>query len=186
MAYSLLAISGSLRKDSYNTALIRAWKKFAPEDVTVEIVDQEDIRVFPPYDGDVETANYPSVATALKERIRKADGLLIATPEYNRSVPGVLKNLLDWTTRPYGDNPYSGKPVFVMGASSGPIGTALAQYDLKKILLYFNARVLGQPEFYCGVATEKFDETGNLTDEKTKEYIAHGFTEFTAFIDTLR
>jgi chromate reductase len=186
MSYHLLAISGSLRKGSYNTALLHAWKKYAPEGVDIELLSADDIRALPPYDTDLEQSAYPESASKLKERIRAADALIISTPEYNRSVPGVLKNLLDWTTRPTGDVPYAEKPVYVMGASSGPIGTALAQYDLKKMLLYFNARPMGQPEFYCGTAKDKFDAEGNLTDEKTVEYIKKGYTAFLSFIESNR
>jgi chromate reductase len=178
---TILAVSGSLRKESFNSALVRAWQAQAPEGVTVDIISADEVRALPPYDTDLEKSAYPKEASALKDRIRRADGVLIATPEYNRAVPGVLKNLLDWTTRPYGDNPFDAKPVYVVGASSGAIGTALAQYNLKTILLYFNARVMGQPEFYVGMGAEKFTD-GVLTDEATKEHITKGWAAFLAFI----
>lgn len=137
------------------------------------------------YNQDLET-NFPEEVTALKEKIRAADGIIIATPEYNRSITPVLKNGVDWTSRPYGDNAWKGKPVFVIGASVGPIAAALAQHELKKIMTYLDARVMGQPEFYCGNAGTKFDEAGNLIDEDTKKFIDSGITAFTAFIDTVR
>ncbi|MBU6323702.1 MAG: NAD(P)H-dependent oxidoreductase [Patescibacteria group bacterium] len=176
-----LAISGSLRKGSYNSALLRAVKALAPAEHSVELVSAEEVRALPLFDQDLEASAYPESATALKARIREADAVIVSTPEFNRSIPGALKNLLDWSTRPYGDNPWAGKPVYVMGASSGQISAALAQYDLKKILLYFNARVMGQPEFYMGPAGGKFDEALNLTDEKTKEAVVKAFAAFSEF-----
>ncbi|HVX90669.1 MAG TPA: NAD(P)H-dependent oxidoreductase [Candidatus Paceibacterota bacterium] len=186
MAYTLLAISGSLRKESYNSALIRAWKELAPEGVTVDIVTADEIRAFPPYDQDVEAAAYPAEAAQMKERIKKADGVLVATPEYNRSVPGVLKNVIDWTSRPYGQSAWQGKPVFVMGATGGAIGTALAQAALKQVLSYLDARVPGQPEFYAGNIKDKLDREGHLTDESTKEHIRAAYPVFLSFIDRNR
>ncbi len=185
MAYSLLAISGSLRKGSYNSALIRAWKALAPEGVAVEIITADEVRALPLYDQDMEDA-YPESITAMKERIKKADGVIISTPEYNRSIPGVLKNFIDWTSRPYGQSAWVGKPVFVTGATGGAIGTALAQYALKQVLAYLDARVPGQPEFYAGNIKDKVDETGTLTDEDTKEHIRKAYEVFLPFIDKAR
>lgn len=179
--YTILALSGSLRKDSYNTALLRAFKEQAPEGVTIEIAD---IRTLGLYDQDAE-GSFPDEATSLKERIKAADGILIATPEYNRSIPGVLKNAIDWTSRPYGDNAWTGKPVYVVGASIGPIGTAVAQYEVKKIMLYLNALVLGQPEFYCGVAQSKFED-GDLVEGETKKHIDSSLAAFLSFIEQVR
>lgn len=181
--YKLIAISGSLRAGSYNTALLRAFAALAPEGVSVEIAD---IKALPLYNQDDEKEHFPEAAAALKQKIREADGILIATPEYNRSLSGVLKNALDWTSRPYGDNAWVGKPVYAMSCSSGNISGALAQYDLKKVLLYLNAHVLGQPEFFCGHAQEKFNEAGELIDEGTKQFIGTAYEAFTKYIDTLR
>lgn len=180
--YTLLAISGSLRKDSYNTALITAFKTLAPEGVDIELVE---INELPHFNQDSE-GNFPEVASALKAKIEAADGIIISTPEYNRSIPGVLKNVIDWTSRPWGKNSWAGKPVYAMSASVGPLSGALAQYELKKIMLYLDAHVLGQPEFFLGNATEKFDEAGVLVDENTKEHIVSATTRFTSFIDTVR
>ncbi len=182
MSYTLLAISGSLRKDSYNTSLLRAFAEYAPEGVTVTFAD---IGVLPLFNQDDEAA-FPEVATTLKEQILAADGILIATPEYNRGMPGVLKNALDWTSRPYGHNAWVNKPVYVMGASSGPIAAALAQYNVKQVLTYLNAFVMGQPEFYCGVAASKFDESGKLIDEGTREHVVTGTQAFLTYIDRVR
>ncbi|HEX4104077.1 MAG TPA: NAD(P)H-dependent oxidoreductase [Candidatus Paceibacterota bacterium] len=164
-----VGIAGSLRKASINKALIGAVKGLAPAEVSFEILEMGNLPLF---DQDVEMANYPKEAQALKDKIVAAQGAIIATPEYNRSIPGVLKNFLDWTSRPYGHNAWAGKVVGVTGASGGAIGTALAQYHLKNILLYLNARVLGQPELYVNNAGQKISEQGVLTDVATKEHIA--------------
>ncbi len=171
---NIIAFSGSLRKQSTNSGLIRAAMELAGEDMKITLID---INHLPMYNQDLESP-YPQELTDLKNQIRAADGILIATPEFNRSIPGALKNMLDWTSRPYGETVWSGKPVATMGTSVGNVSTALAQSHLKQILLYFDARVLGQPEFYLGNASDKFDEHGNLTDEKTKEYITRLLQKF--------
>lgn len=165
---NVLGIVGSLRTHSYNKALMHAFVLEKPEGVMMEIAD---ISVLPFYNEDSEV-NFPEAAQKLKTQIEQADLIIIATPEYNRSVPGVLKNAVDWVSRPYGTNSFSGKKVLVVGASSGAIGAALGQYDLKKMLLHGNASVFGQPEFFVGNAGSKCDAEGNLTDEATKEHIA--------------
>lgn len=180
--YTLLGISGSLREKSYNTALLHAFKSAAPEGVNVEIVDIGEI----PHFNQDDEANFPEIATALKAKIEAVDGIILATPEYNRSVPGVLKNVIDWTSRPWGKNSWAGKPVYVVSASVGPLSGALAQYELKKIMLYLDAHVLGQPEFFLGNATTKFDESNVLTDEDTKAHVGSALAKFTSFIDTLQ
>ena len=175
---NILAFSGSLRKDSFNTALLDAFVAAAPEDVSIE---RADISTLPLFNEDAEAA-FPQAAADLKAKIRAADGLLIATPEYNRSIPGVLKNAIDWTSRPYGDNAWDGKPVYVIGASIGPVSAAIAQYDLKKVMLYLNAHVLGQPEFHLGLAQGKFDAAGVLTDEDSKGYVRKALEAFVSHI----
>src|SRR3989344_9169656 len=127
----ILGIVGSLRKNSFNRSLMNAFLAQKPEAVTMEIAD---ISTLPFYNEDSESS-FPESAQTLKTQIENADVVIIATPEYNRSVPGVLKNAIDWASRPYGKNSFSGKQVLVVGASVGPIGTALAQYDLNKMLL---------------------------------------------------
>ncbi len=164
----IVGIIGSLRKGSLNRMLVNAIKELAPQGMTVEIAE---IGNLPLFNQDLE-ANFPKEAQELKDKISAADSVIIATPEYDRSVPGVLKNALDWTSRPYGQSAWPGKVVAVVGASGGAIGTAVAQSHLKQILLYLDARVLGQPEFYLGGAVGKFDKDGKLTDETTKERIA--------------
>ena len=165
---NIVGIVGSLRKESFNRKLMNAFIERAPEGVTIEIAE---IRDLPMYDEDVASAGFPPSATALKQAIERADAILIATPEYNRNIPGVLKNAIDWASRPYGENSFDGKPVLVVGASTGSIAAALAQYSLKQTMLYLNARLVGQPEFFLGLAEKKFDESGTLTDEKTSEHV---------------
>jgi len=181
----ILLISGSAREGSFNTATIKAFESVLPSGTTAEHLD---FSAVPLYNQDRE-ANYPEEVKAVREKIRAADGVAISTPEYNRSIPGYLKNMIDWTSRPYGDGAWAGKPVFIMGASGGAIGTALAQYDLKKVMLYLDARVMGQPETYVGGAGSKFpmDEkqqrvTGPLTDEDTKAHLTKAAAAFVAFI----
>lgn len=164
---TFIALSGSLRKDSYNTHLLEALKEIAGDTAIIDIVD---ISALPHFNQDLESA-FPSDAQTLKDKILAADGVIFSTPEYNRSIPGVLKNAIDWASRPYGKNSFAQKPILVLGASIGPTSTALAQYHLKQIMLYLDGRVIGQPEFYMGPAGGKFDESGKLTDEGTKEHL---------------
>ena len=186
MIYNLLAISGSLRKGSYNASLVRAWQALAPEGVNLEILSQDELRAVPLFDQDVEKSAFPENVAAIKDRIRAADGIIVSTPEYSRSIPGVLKNFLDWTARPYGDSAWKGKPVFVIGATEGSVGTAVGQWAARGVLTTVGAYVLGQPEFYFSGADKKFDADGNLTDEATKEHIKKAYAAFTAFIDKVK
>ena len=180
--YNIVAVSGSLRKDSYNTALLRALKERAPEGVTIEMLDISKLVV---YDQDMD-ANFPAEVQAMKDKIKAADGVVLATPEYNRSMSSAMKNFIDWSSRPYGTAPWGGKPVYIMGASMAHTGTMLAQGELRLGLLFLNALVVGQPEFYLGVAQEKFDEKGVLTDEATKKHLDAGLTALTTLIDKVR
>ena len=164
---NILGIAGSLRRQSYNRSALRAAKQLAPEGVTVNIFEIDGI---PGFNEDDEK-NPPANVVDLKKQIRAADALLIVTPEYNYSVPGVLKNAIDWASRPYGDSAWSGKPAAIMGASIGTIGTARAQYHLRQIFVFLNIFPINQPELMIGNAAERFDAQGNLTDEKTKEYV---------------
>lgn len=157
-----LGFAGSLRADSFNRALVRAAAELAPEDVEVAVYD---LRGIPVYDGDVEQKGLPEEVEAFKRAIRESDAVLVATPEYNWSFPGVLKNALDWATRPAGDNPFRGKPVAVMGASTGAWGTLRAQLHLRQVLASLEARQLHRPEVLVTHAREKFDAEGRLVDE---------------------
>jgi chromate reductase len=165
---SILGFAGSLRRGSYNRAILRAAQEAVPSGAKMEIFDLAGI---PPFNQDRE--NEPAEAvTAFKADIRAADALLIAAPEYNYSMSGVLKNALDSASRPYGDNALDGKPVAIMGASMGMLGTARAQYHLRQCCVFLNMYPLNRPEVMVPFAQEKFDETGRLTDPKTREKIA--------------
>lgn len=164
---TILGIAGSLRKKSFNRAALRAAQEVAPEDARIEIFELNGI---PPFDQDDE-GHPPEKVVQFKERIRAADAILIVTPEYNYSVPGVLKNAIDWASRPYGDNAWDGKPVAVMGASIGSLGTARAQYHLRQSFVFLNMYPMNQPEVMIGNAASRFDEQGNLTDQDTRDRI---------------
>ena len=163
----VLALSGSLRRASYNSAALRAAQSLAPEGVAVEIGD---IAGLPLYNEDVNQQGLPPAVTALSDAVRAADAVLIATPEYNYSIPGVLKNAIDWISR-VAPPPFVDKPVAIMGASPGMIGTARAQYDLRKVFVFLDARVLNKPEVMIGGAASKFDAEGQLTDTATQGFI---------------
>jgi chromate reductase, NAD(P)H dehydrogenase (quinone) len=172
----LLGIAGSHREGSYNRGLLRAARELAPEGV--ELVEF-DVSGLPFYDGDLEAAGDPEPVTELKEAIRDADALVIATPEYNRGLPGVLKNAIDWASRPALASPLAGKPVALMGASTGLGGTARAQQQLRDALEFPGAIVLQQPEVLVSEAYLRFDEHGELVDEPTREEIAALLAELT-------
>lgn len=163
----ILGIAGSLRKASYNRSALRAAQELAPEDVTIEAFDLEGIPLF----NEDEEHRPPARVSLFKSRIRAADALLIVTPEYNYSVPGVLKNALDYGSRPYGDNAWSGKPAAIMGASVGLFGTARAQYHLRQIAVNLNLLVMPGPEVMIAAAQQKFSADGVLTDEPTRQRI---------------
>jgi chromate reductase len=164
---TILGIAGSLRKASYNRAALRAVQQLAPESAKIEIFELDGI---PPFNQD-EEANPPAKVTLLKSRIRAADAILFVTPEYNYSIPGVLKNAIDWASRPYGDSAWEGKPVAVMGASIGPQGTSRAQYHLRQCFVFLNMFPVNRPEVMIGDAQQNFDEQGNLTNETSRKLI---------------
>lgn len=163
----ILGIAGSLRQHSFNRGTLRAAAELAPEGAEIEIFDIEGI---PGFNQD-EEKDPPAKVAELKAKIREADAVLFVTPEYNYSIPGVLKNVIDWASRPYGDSAWDGKPAAIMGASGGAIATARAQYDLRKMMVFLNMYPLNRPEVMIGTAGDKFDEQGNLTDETTKKHI---------------
>jgi chromate reductase, NAD(P)H dehydrogenase (quinone) len=165
---TVLGIAGSLRRGSYNRALLRSARSLAPDDMRLDLFDLHDV---PFYDADVEKQGDPEPVSALKRRIREADALVIATPEYQHSLPGVLKNALDWASRPPKDPPLGRKPIAMMGATTGRYGTARAQAELRKVLAYNDAIVLNRPEVLVANAGEAFDETGELVDEKARELV---------------
>jgi chromate reductase len=163
----ILGFAGSLRKQSYNRALLSAANEMVAENATLEIFDLEGI---PPFNQDLENEP-PKKVRDFKARIRAADAVLIVTPEYNYSIPGVLKNAIDWASRPYGDNAFNGKPVAVMGASIGMLGTARAQYDLRRSFVFLNMYPINQPEVMVPFAQDKIDDNGRVKDEKTRQKI---------------
>jgi chromate reductase, NAD(P)H dehydrogenase (quinone) len=163
----ILGIAGSLRRGSYNRAALRAATKLLPEGATLDLFELDGI---PGFNQDDEQ-NPPEKVVELKRRVREADAILFVTPEYNYSVPGVLKNAIDWASRPYGESAWSGKPAAIMGASIGAIGTARAQYHLRQMMVFLNMFPVNQPEVMIGNAADRFDAEGNLTDETTKDYI---------------
>ncbi len=162
-----LAICGSLRKGSYNRMALRAAVGLAPPAVSIESFD---IAPLPPYDEDVRAAGFPAEVARLRGRIAAADAILFVTPEYNYSLPGVLKNAIDWASRPP-DQPFDGKPMAVMGASGGQSGTLRAQYHLRQIMIYLNGHFLNKPEVMIREAASRFDATGELVDEATRSLI---------------
>lgn len=164
---TILGIAGSLRKASFNKSVLRAAQKLVPADALLEIFDLDGI---PGFNQDEEKTP-PATVAQLKSRAKAADAILFVTPEYNYSIPGVLKNAIDWASRPYGDSAWTGKPVAVMGASIGVIGTARAQYHLRQTFVFLDMDPVNQPEVMIN-APKSLDEQGNLTDDKTKELIA--------------
>jgi chromate reductase len=142
-------------------------------------IEIADIGSIPLYNEDDEAA-FPPAAKALKDKVEAADAIIIATPEYNRSIPGVLKNAIDWASRPWGQNSFAGKPVLTMGVSVGRIGTAVAQSHLRQVMVYLDTHVIGQPELYFGPAQELFDAERNIADEHAKELLTKALTALAA------
>jgi chromate reductase len=165
---TILGIAGSLRKASYNKSALRAAQGLCPQGATLDTFGLEGIPLF----NQDEERNPPKQVVDLKARIRAADAILLVTPEYNYSIPGVLKNAIDWASRPYGDSAWNGKPVAVMGASVGAFGTVRAQYHLRQCFVFLNMDAVIQPEVAIGNASQAFDEQGNLVDETSKKLIS--------------
>ena len=163
----VLAFAGSLRKGSYNKALVHAAVEVKPDSVNIEVFDLEGI---PPYNFDLEQ-QMPQRVVEFKDKIRAADALLIATPEYNFSVSGVLKNAIDWASRPNIGNPLEGKPVAIMSASTGRLGGARAQYHLRQSFVFLNMHPVNQPEVMLSSAKDNVDAAGNVTNEQTRKLI---------------
>lgn len=173
----ILGISGSLREGSYNTAALKAAQELCPEGAEIEIYS---IDGFPSFNQDLEPQP-PAKVTEFKAKIREADAIIISSPEYNYSVPGVLKNAIDWASRPYGDSAWDGKPALIMGASGGPIATGRMQYHLRQIMVFLNMHPLNKPEIMIGAAHEKFDAQGKLTDDTTREFITKALEALVAW-----
>ncbi len=163
----ILGFAGSLRKGSYNKALLRVAVESVPEDAELEVFDLDGI---PPYNQDLDD-DMPGKVREFKRKIRAADAILIASPEYNYSIPGVLKNAIDWASRPIGDNSWDGKPVAVMSASVGMLAGARAQYHLRQTFVYINMLPVNRPEVMVPFVEDKVDHDGNITDEKTRRKV---------------
>ena len=163
----ILGFAGSLRQKSYNHSLLRACLELLPLDTALEIFDLEGI---PPFNQDLE-ASLPPRVIEFKQKIKTADAILIVTPEYNYSVPGVLKNAIDWASRPYGENSLQGKNVAIMSASPGMLGGARAQYHLRQSFVTLDMYAVNKPEVFVTFAAQKFDDQGRLVDEKTREVV---------------
>jgi chromate reductase, NAD(P)H dehydrogenase (quinone) len=165
--FTVLGICGSLRAGSYNKAALRTAIELKPPGMTIETAE---IGSIPLYNEDVRALGFPPTVEKLRAQIAAADGLLFVTPEYNYSMPGVLKNAIDWASRPP-DQPFAGKPVAIMGAAAGMAGSARAQYDLRRSCVFLDMHPLNKPEIFIGQAQTKFDASGNLTDDVARELI---------------
>ena len=179
---AILGFAGSLRKGSYNKAILRAAVELAPKDAKIEIFDLEGIM---PFNQDLET-QMPENVKEFKAKIRAADALLIATPEYNYLVPGVLKNAIDWASRPYTDNSFEGKPVAVMSASTGMLGGVRAQYHLRQTFVFLNMYPINRPEVIVTFAPQKINQDGKVTDEATRKFIGELLENLVAYTRKLR
>jgi chromate reductase len=179
----ILGVAGSLRQGSLNRALLRAAQAQAPEGLTLETFD---LAAVPLYNGDVEAAGDPEGVAAFKAAIRAADGVLFATPEYNHGVPGVMKNAVDWASRPPRGAALDGKPVGIIGASPGQTGTARGQSQLRQAFEFTNSLCMPQPELLVFRAGEKFDEAGNLIDAATAKYLGRYLEAFKAWVLRLK
>ncbi|HET8884106.1 MAG TPA: NAD(P)H-dependent oxidoreductase [Candidatus Saccharimonadales bacterium] len=168
---------GSLQEGSFNKKLAKNLEILVPEGVEFNYVDIN----LPLFNQDLE-ADFPAAAQAAKDIVEAADGVLFVTPEYNRSIPGVLKNAIDWTSRPWGSNSFAGKPAGIVGASPSPVGTAVAQGDLRHIAAYLGTKLLGQPEVYLANAHEHFDEKGTIVDS-SKELLQDYIDTFSAWVE---
>ena len=168
-AVKVLGICGSLRQGSYNRMALKVAAASLPPGMTLETFDR--LGEIPPYNEDEKQKAIPAAVADLVARIRAADAILFVTPEYNYSMPGVLKNAIDWVSR-VPDQPFNGKPVAMMGASMGLFGTARAQYHLRQSCVFLNMIPLNKPEVMIAQAQTKFDANGTLTDENTRKFIA--------------
>ncbi|SCX73660.1 NADPH-dependent FMN reductase [Variovorax sp. EL159] len=178
-AIDVIGLCGSLRSASLNGMALNLAGDSMPPAMTLDVVDWRDI---PPFDADVLAHAIPAPVEALRDRIRRADAVLIATPEYNFSIPGMLKNMLDWVSRGI-DQPLRHKPVAILSAAPGPVGGARVQYELRKVLLFMDAMVLSKPEVFIAHAASKFAPDGTCTDETTRRFVAEQMAAFEHWID---
>ena len=174
-------VVGSLRKDSYNRKLAQALIRLGPPDFNFKELHIGDL---PLYDQDEDRSQAPEVQR-LKSELRAVDAVMFVTPEYNRSIPGVLKNAIDHASRPYGQNAWAGKPAGIIGASIGAIGTAIAQAHLRTVLGYVDMPLLGQPEVYIQVKDGFFDEAGNIANAETRKFLHGWMDKYVAWVKRL-
>lgn len=175
----IAVIVGSLRKGSFNRKMARVLISLAPDSLACELVE---IRGLPLYDQDLDDSP-PPAWTEFRERIRKFDGVLFVTPEYNRSVPGVLKNAIDVGSRPYGESAWAGKPAAVVSVSPGAIGGFGANHHLRQSLVFLDMPAMPQPEAYLGRAAELFNDSGDLTSDSTREFASEFMRAFAAWVE---
>ena len=179
MAYNIVTIAGSLRKESFTLKIANALAKLAPDTLTLDVVTLNGISFF---NQDLE-GNPPADWLAFREKIQKSNGVLFVTPEYNRAIPGVLKNAIDVASRPYGKNSFDGKPTAALGTSQGAVGTAAAQQHLRSILACLNVKLMGQPEGYIVFKPNMIDANGTFTDEGTRKFMQGYVDAFAAWVD---
>lgn len=183
---NILGISGSLRADSHNTRLLREAARLLPGGTELTLLDPEILRAIPPYDEDARSASPdPFAVAALRQAISRADGVLVATPEYNSSIPGVLKNALDWASRPLGESPLRGKDAAVIGASTGMFGAVWAQAETRKVLSAVGARVVDL-ELPVGSADDAWEDDGTLRDSELRKQLAAHLTALIEAADVSR
>ncbi|MDQ1092890.1 chromate reductase [Xanthomonas sacchari] len=180
--YRIAVFVGSLRKESFNRRLARALERLAGERARFEYIEIGDL---PLYNQDHDH-DYPEQGRRLKTQVSSADAVLFVTPEYNRSIPGVLKNAIDLGSRPYGESAFAGKPAAVCGTSPGAIGSALAQQHLRNVLAYLDMPVLGQPEIFLQFKEGLIAEDGAIDDERTRKFLAGFVDKFIAWVDELQ
>jgi chromate reductase len=180
---TVLTICGSLRKGSYNAAMVRALPELAPPDM--KLVAAPPFETFPLYNADIQSAGFPAPVTDLAEAVKDADGVLFVTPEYNWSMPGPLKNAIDWVSR-LKDQPFKEKPVAIQSCSQGPLGGARMQYHWRMSMTFLSAYIFGTPEIFVGSAQNKFDKDLKLTDQPTRDIVKQQLAAFAKFIAKMK
>jgi chromate reductase len=181
MTYKIAVVVGSIRRDSFNKKLAHAVASLAPPDFSFEFLD---IAGLPLYSQDYDH-DFPEVARTFKQKISAANALLFVTPEYNRSIPGVLKNALDWGSRPWGQNAWANKPGAVLGTSLGATGTALAQAHLRNVLAYLDVSLMGRPEMFIKHDENRIDASGKIVNEETRKFLQAFVDKYTVWVQRL-